>query len=89
MYQRLEQDLSKIEEVWRGNIKLKQREMHRLNRKYHLEEEGTLCMFVSGMLKQGIKAGGMKIHMLFASWEVPMVKHRNARRARVIFLCVN
>ena len=42
-------DLSKIEEVRRGNKKLKQRERDRLNRKYHLEERGT--MYVSGMLK--------------------------------------
>ena len=52
-------DLSKIEEVRRENKKLKQRERDRLNRKYHLEERGT--MYVSGMLKQKIKAGGMKI----------------------------
>ena len=35
-------DLSKIEEVRRGNMKLKQRERDRLNRKYHLEERGTM-----------------------------------------------
>ena len=52
-------DLSKIEEVRRGNMRLKQRERERLNRKYHLEERGTL--YVSGMLKQKIKAGGVKI----------------------------
>ena len=52
-------DLSKIEEVRRGNMRLKQREGERLNRKYHLEERGTL--YVSGMLKQKIKAGGVKI----------------------------
>ena len=33
--------------------------MDRLNRKYHLEERGT--MYVSGMLKQKIKAGGRKV----------------------------
>ena len=32
-------DLSKIEEVRRGNMRLKQRERERLNRKYHLEDE--------------------------------------------------
>ena len=52
-------DLSKIEEVRRGNMRLKQRERKRLNRTYHLEERGTL--YVSGMLKQKIKAGGVKI----------------------------
>ena len=52
-------DLSKIEEVRRGNMKLKQRERDRLNRKYHLEERGT--MYVSGMLKQKSKAGGRKV----------------------------
>ena len=53
-------DLSKIEEVRRGNMKVKQRERDRLNRKYHLEERWT--MYVSGMLKhQKIKAGGMKV----------------------------
>ena len=52
-------DLSKIEEVRRGNMKLKPRERDRLNRKYHLEERGT--MYVSGMLKQKIEAGGMKV----------------------------
>ena len=52
-------DLSKIEEVRRGNMKLKQRKRDRLNRKYHLEERGT--MYVSGMLKQKIKAGGRKV----------------------------
>ena len=52
-------DLSKIEEVRRGNMRLKQRERERLNRKYHLEYGGTL--YVSGMLKQKIKAGGVKI----------------------------
>ena len=40
-------------------MRLKQRERERLNRKYHLEEKGTL--YVSGMLKQKIKAGGVKI----------------------------
>ena len=40
-------------------MKLKQRGRDRLNRKYHLEERGT--MYVSGMLKQKIKVGGMKI----------------------------
>ena len=54
-----QKDLSKIEEVRRGNMRLKQRERERLNRKYHLEERGTL--YVSGMLKQKIKAGGVKI----------------------------
>ena len=38
---------------------LKQRERERLKRKYHLEERGT--WYVSGMLKQKIKAGGVKI----------------------------
>ena len=52
-------DLCKIEEVRRGNMRLKQRERERLNRKYHLEERGTL--YVSDMLKQKIKAGGVKI----------------------------
>ena len=33
-------DLSKIEEVGRGNMRLKQRERERLNRIYHLEEKG-------------------------------------------------
>ena len=50
-------DLSKIEEVRGGNMRLKQRDRETLNRKYHLEERGTL--YVSGMLK--IKAGGFKI----------------------------
>ena len=40
-------------------MRLKQREREGLNRKYHLEERGTL--YVSGMLKQKIKAGGIKI----------------------------
>ena len=40
-------------------MRLKQSERERLNRKYHLEERGTL--YVSGMLKQEIKAGGVKI----------------------------
>ena len=40
-------------------MKLKQRERESLNRKYHLEERGTL--YVLGMLKQKIKAGGVKI----------------------------
>ena len=53
------QDLSKIEEIRRGNMRLRQRERERLNRKYCLEENGTL--HVSGMLKQKIKAGGIKI----------------------------
>ena len=52
-------DLSKIEEIRRGNMRLKQRERERLNRKYHLEENGTL--YVSDMLKQKIKAGAIKI----------------------------
>ena len=52
-------DLSKIEEVRRGNMRLKQRERERLNRIYNLEERGTL--YVSGMLKQKIKEGGVKI----------------------------
>ena len=52
-------DLSKIEEIRRGNMRLTQRERERLNRKYHLEERGTL--YVSGMLKQKIKAGGVNI----------------------------
>ena len=53
-------DLCKIEEVRKGNMRLKQRERERLNRKYQLEERGTL--YVSGMLKQKIKAGGVKTH---------------------------
>ena len=53
------QDFSKIEEIQRGNMRLRQRERERLNRKYHLEENGTL--HVSDMLKQKIKAGGIKI----------------------------
>ena len=40
-------------------MRLKQRERESLNRKYHLEERGTL--YISGMLKQKIKAGGVKI----------------------------
>ena len=40
-------------------MRLKQRERERLNRKYHLEERGTL--YVSGMLKQKIKADGVQI----------------------------
>ena len=52
-------DLSKIEEVRKGNMRLKQRERERLNRKYQLEERGTL--YASGMLKQKIKAGGVKV----------------------------
>ncbi|XP_037801964.1 uncharacterized protein LOC119596706 [Penaeus monodon] len=46
-------DLSKIEAIRRGNMRLKQRERERLNRKYHLEKNGTL--YVSDMLKQKIK----------------------------------
>ena len=53
------QDLSKIEEIQRGNMGLRQRERERLNGKYRLEENGTL--YVSDMLKQKIKAGGIKI----------------------------
>ena len=41
-------------------MRLKQREREKLNRKYHLEERGTL--YVSCMLKQKIKAGGVKIN---------------------------
>ena len=52
-------DLSKIEEIRRGNMRMKQTERERLNRKYHLEERGTL--YVSRMLKQKIKAGGVTI----------------------------
>ena len=40
-------------------MRLKQKERERLNRKSHLEERGTL--YVSGMLKQKIKAGGVTI----------------------------
>ena len=40
-------------------MKLKERE--RFNRKYHPGERGTL--YISGMLKQKIKAGGMKINI--------------------------
>ena len=40
-------------------MRLRQRERERLNRKYRLEENGTL--HVSDMLKQKIKAGGIKI----------------------------
>ena len=40
-------------------MRLKQREREsQLNRKYHLEQRGTL--YVSGMLKRKIKAGGVK-----------------------------
>ena len=52
-------DLSRIEEVRKGKMKLKQRERERLNRKYNLEEKGIL--FVASMLKQKIRAGGRKI----------------------------
>ena len=40
-------------------MRLKQREKERLNTKYHLEERGTL--YVSGMLKQKVKAGGVDL----------------------------
>ena len=40
-------------------MRLKQREREKLNTKYHREERGTL--YVSGMLKQKIKAGRVKI----------------------------
>ena len=40
-------------------MRLKQREKERLNRKYNLEEKGTL--YASNMLKQKIKEGGIKI----------------------------
>ena len=40
-------------------MRLRQRERERVNRKYRLEENGTL--HVSDMLKQKIKAGGIKI----------------------------
>ena len=40
-------------------MRLKQRERERLNRRYRLEDNGTL--YVSDMLKQKIKAGAIKI----------------------------
>ena len=40
-------------------MRLRQRERERLNRKYHLEENGTL--HISDMLKQKIKAGGIEV----------------------------
>ena len=52
-------DVNKVEEVQRENMKLKQSEREMLNRKYHLEERGTL--YVSGMLRKKIKTGGIKI----------------------------
>ena len=52
-------DLNKIEEIRRGTMRLKQRERERLNRKYNLEEKGTL--YVTTMLKQKIRIGGRKI----------------------------
>ena len=52
-------DLSKIEEIRRGKMRLKQIERERLNRKYNLEEKGTL--YTSNMLKQKIMAGRIKI----------------------------
>ena len=52
-------DLSKTEEIRKGNTRLKQREREWLNKKFRLEEKGTL--YVSVMLKQKIKAGGIKI----------------------------
>ena len=52
-------DLSRIEEIRKGNTRLKQKERKRLSKKYRLEENGTL--YVSDMLKQKIKAGGIKI----------------------------
>ena len=55
----MRKDLSKIEEIRRGNLRLKQRETESLSRKYRLEERVTL--HVSGTLKQKIRAGGIKI----------------------------
>ena len=54
-----ETSMSKIEEVRRGKMRLKQRKRKRLKREYHLEERGSF--YVSGVLKQKIRAGGVKI----------------------------
>ena len=52
-------DLSKIEEFRRGRMKLGERDQRRMDQKYQLRERGTL--YVSDMLKQKIRAGGIKI----------------------------
>ena len=52
-------DLSNIEEVRKGNSRLKQGEQDYMSRKYQLEGKGT--WHVPEMLKQKIKAGGIKI----------------------------
>ena len=51
--------MSKLEEIRRGTMRLKQRERERLNRKYNTEEKSTL--YVTTMLKQKIRASGRKI----------------------------
>ena len=56
---REETSMSKIEEVRRGKMRLKQRKRKRLNREYHLDERGSL--YVSGVLKQKIRACGVRI----------------------------
>ena len=39
-------DFTKIEEIQRATMRLKQRERERLNRKYNLEEKGTLYVTI-------------------------------------------
>ena len=56
---RWRKDLSKIEEVKRGELKLKLKEGQDMNRKYQLEEKGTTQ--VTDVLKQKIRSGSAKI----------------------------
>ena len=52
-------DFSKIEEIRRQNMTFKQRDRERRKRKYRLGERRA--MYVSAVLKQKIKASGIKI----------------------------
>ena len=56
---RWRKDISKIEEVKRGKLKLKLKDWQDMNRKYQLEEKGTTQ--VADVLKQKIRSGSAKI----------------------------
>lgn len=60
-------------EVRKGNFRLKQKEQDCMNRIYQLAGKGT--QYVSEMLKQKIKAGGIKIKRYNERWFQLKEKH--------------
>ena len=70
-------------EVRKGNFRLKQKEQDCMNRKYQLAGKGT--QYVSEMLKQKIKAGGIKIKRYNERWFQLKEKHLFRTNQKLIY----